>query len=130
MSTESDYEPRNPRYGPLLVLGLFAAKLHRVGAFGGHCPGGSRQIMECETSKGLFDARDPVQSRHVPSVLLRLAVLNRLQAGCRRKIAFCWPKPAQISEGTSRLGAQAPPLSWGLKLWIGTATCQCRGCPE
>ena len=71
MPSESHFEPCSQRYGLFLVCGCRHWEL--LGAFFGPFPG---QIMELEGRKELVDTGKSSGTWSVPTVSLRLAVLN------------------------------------------------------
>ena len=80
MPSESHFEPCSQRYGLFLVCGC--RHLELVGAFLGRFPG---HIMELEGRKELDDTGESSRTWSIPTVSLRLAVLNVFQG-------FSWPK--------------------------------------
>ena len=76
MPSEFGFEPRSPRYGPFLVLGLFDTNNAHLshfwrlfGPFLGH-------IVELEGKKGLLGMGQSRRTWSVATVSLRLADLN------------------------------------------------------
>ena len=79
----------------------FGAFWRLFGPFLGH-------IVELKGTRGLFDTVKSSLTCSVATVSLRLGVSPGFGGYFGRKMAFFWPKTAQIWEGTSRLGAHAP----------------------
>ena len=108
MPSEFSFEPRSPRYGPFLALGLFdtnnAHSSQLVAIFGpflGH-------IVELEGNKGLFLTGQLRGTWNVATVSLRLAVLRGFRGCLKPKKGYLRAQNAHFWEGICQLGAPAP----------------------
>ena len=104
MPSEFGFEPRSPRYGPFLVLGLFDSNgvqpvpfLAIFGPFLGH-------ILESEGKKGLIVTWQSWRLCSVATVSLPLAVLN----GFRSHFG---PKKAVLGHKMRSFGRAPPDLA-------------------
>ena len=79
----------------------FGAFWRLFGPFLGH-------VVELKGTRGPFDTAKSSRTCSVAAVSLRMGFSAGFGGCFGRKMAVFWPKPAQIWEGTSRLGAPAP----------------------
>ena len=120
MPSESHFEPCSQRYGLFLVCGCrqpiytkFGASRGLFGPFPGH-------IIELEGRKGLVDTGKSSRTWNVPTVFLRLAVLNVFQGFYGPKMADFGPKLQflKLRSATCESRSRPPPLSFLLKLCV------------
>ena len=114
MPPESHFEPCSQRYGLFLVCGC--RHLELLGAFLGRF----RDIMELEGRKELVDTGKSSRKWSVPTVSLRLAVLNVFQGCFCPKMAVFGPKLQllKLRSATCESRSRPPPLSFLLKLCV------------
>ena len=129
MPSESHFEPCSQRYGLFLVCGCrqpiytkFGASRGLFGAFPGH-------IMEQEGRKKLVDTGKSSRTWSVPTVSLRLAVLNVLQGFFGPKMAVFGPKLQflKLRSATCDHNRPPPPPPYSVLVWNGTFWCSCCG---
>ena len=115
MPSESHFEPCSQRYGLFLVCGC--RHLELLGAFWGRFPG---HIMELEGRKEHIDMGKSSRTCSVPTVSLRLAVLNVFQGFFGPKMAVFGPKLQflKLRSATCESRSRPPPLSFLLKLCV------------
>ena len=105
----------SPKIWPILGLWLsaFEASGDLFGPFPGH-------IMELEGRKELVDTRKSSRTRSVPTVSLRLAVLNVFQGFFGPKMAVFGPKLQffEMKSATCKSRCRSPPSSFSLKLCV------------
>ena len=100
MPSESDFEPRSPRYGPCLVSGgwcflrRFGAFWHLFGPFLGH-------IVELKGTRGLFDTVKSDRTWSAATVFLRLGVSPGFGCYFGRKWLF-------LAQNNADLGGHLP----------------------
>ena len=115
MPLESHFEPCSQRYGLFLVCGC-----RQVGASGGLFGPFPGHIMELEGRKELVDTGKSSGTWSVPTVSLRLAVLNVFQGFFGPKMAVFGPKLQflKLRSATCESRSRPPPLSFLLKLCV------------
>ena len=114
MPSESHFEPCSQRYGLFLVCGC--RHLDLLGAFLVRF----RDIAELEGRKELADTGKCNGTWSVPTVSLRLAVLNAFQGFFGPKMAVFGPKLQflKLRSATCEPRSRPPPLSFLLKLCV------------
>ena len=114
MPSEFGFEPRSPRYGPFLVLGLFDRNGAHSGPFLAIFGPFLRRIVELKGKKGLLVTGQSRCRWSVATVSLCLAVLSGFQGRFGPKRAVFGAQNAQFWEVTSRLG----PPALGRHQWV------------
>ena len=79
MPSECGFEPRSPRYGPFLVLGLFDTNGAQSGSFLAIFEPFFGRIVELKGKKGLLVTGQSRRTWSVATVSLRLSVLTGLE---------------------------------------------------
>ena len=118
--SESHFEPCSQRYGLFLVCGCRQPIYTKFGAFGGLFGPFPGHIMELEGRKELVDTGKSSRTWSVPTVSLRLAVLNVFQGFFGSKMAVFGPKLQflKLRSATCDSCSRPPPLSLLLKLCV------------
>ena len=107
MSSEFGFEPRSPRYGLFLVLGLMDRHRAQSGQFLAIFRPFLGHIVELEGKKGLFVTGKSRRTLCVATVFLRLAFLHGFQGRFGPKKAVLGHKMRSIGRAASNL-ATAP----------------------
>ena len=120
MPSESHFQPCSQRYGQLLVCGCrppICTKFGPSGGLFGPFPG---HMVELEGRKELVDTGKSSRTWSVPTVSLRLAVLNVFQGFFGPKMAVFGPKLQflKLRTATCESRSRPPPLSFLLKLCV------------
>ena len=120
MPSESRFEPCSQRYGLFLVCGCRQPIYTKSGASGGLFGPFPGHIMELEGCKELVDMGKSSRTCSVPTVSLRLAVLNGFQGCFGPKMAVFGPKLQflKLRSATCDSRSRPPPLSFLLKLCV------------
>ena len=120
MPSASHFESCSQRYGLFLVCGCRQPIYPKFGASGGLFGPFPGHIMELEGRKGLVDTGKSSRTWSIPTVSLRLAVLNRFQGFFGPKMAFFGPKLQflKLRSATCESRSRPPPLSFSLKLCV------------
>ena len=119
MPSESDFEPRSPRYGPCLVSGGWCI-LRRFWGFLAPFWAVLGHIVELKGTRGLFDTVKSSRTWSVAAVCLRLGVSPGFGGYFGRKWLFLAQNSADLGGHlpTWRHRPGPPPVSFWLKTWI------------
>ena len=119
MPSESDFEPRSPRYGPCLVSGGWCI-LRRFWGFLAPFWAVLGHIVELKGTRGLFDTVKSSRTWSVAAVCLRLGVSPGFGGYFGQKWLFLAQNSADLGGHlpTWRHRPGPPPVSFWLKTWI------------
>ena len=122
MPSESHFEPCSQRYGLFLVLWLsaFGGSGGLFGPFPGH-------IMELKGCKELVDTGKSSCTWRVPTISLRLAVLNVFQGLFGPKNGCFWPQTAVFETGPRHLRI---PFRAATVEFLAQTLCDCTSHPS